>query len=130
MIILDTDVCIEILRGSEIVLEKRASYKEETAVSFLTVGELYYGARKSSQVESNTHLVEEFLGTIDVIPSSDSIMERFGILKAELSTRHQLLPDADIIIAACAFEYGGKLASGNTRHFERFSGLRLFNWMQ
>ena len=129
MIVLDTDVCIEILRGNERVIENRENYDEVSAVSFLTVGELHYGARKSSLREHNTHLVEEFLITIDVIHSSDSIMERFGALKSELSVRHRMLPDANIIIAACALEFGGHLATGNTRHFERFHGLRLFNWM-
>ncbi len=56
-------------------------------------------------------------------------MECFGELKADLSSKHELLPDADIIIASCAFEVGGYLATGNTRHFERIPGLGLLNWM-
>ncbi len=59
MILLDTDVCIEILRGNERAIENRELQPEATAVSFFTIGELYYGARKSGRIEHNTHLVEE-----------------------------------------------------------------------
>jgi predicted nucleic acid-binding protein len=48
MILLDTDICFEILRGNEFVIEKRLSCDERVAICFMTVGELFYGAERSN----------------------------------------------------------------------------------
>ena len=67
MIILDTDVCIEILRGNKNVFEKRKAVNEKIAISFMTVGELFYGAEKSKYRSKNITLVDEFILSIDVM---------------------------------------------------------------
>ena len=47
MILLDTDICIELLRGNAKVIDKRQGYDEKVAISFMSVAELFYGAEKS-----------------------------------------------------------------------------------
>jgi predicted nucleic acid-binding protein len=37
MILLDTDICIEILRKNKTVIQKRAQYDDTTAVSFMSI---------------------------------------------------------------------------------------------
>jgi predicted nucleic acid-binding protein len=39
------------------------------------------------------------------------------------------LPDADVLIAATAYEKTQFLVTGNTSHFERFPGLQLQDWI-
>ena len=67
MILLDTDVCIEIIRGNEAVIEQRLNCDEPVAICFMTVGELFYGAQRSKYPMKNSALVEEFLLTLDII---------------------------------------------------------------
>ena len=38
--------------------------------------------------------------------------------------------DADVLIAATALTLGSPLATGNVRHFSRFSDLTLVNWFE
>jgi len=45
--LLDTDVCIEILRGNSEVIERRREIVDEVATAPMTACELYYGAAKS-----------------------------------------------------------------------------------
>jgi len=45
--ILDTDVCIEILRGNQKVIERRAATPDDVATTWITACELSYGAEKS-----------------------------------------------------------------------------------
>jgi len=45
--ILDTDVCIEILRGNSRVIEQRRRTPDEVATTWITACELAYGAAKS-----------------------------------------------------------------------------------
>ena len=128
MIVLDTDMCIELLRGNKKVLKKRAAYPGDVAVSFMAVGELFYGAKNSAFPEENGLLVEKFILTVPIIQTDIPILKRFGELKARLKRGNKLLPDADIFVAAVALEKAEALATGNTRHFERIEGLKIENW--
>lgn len=128
MILLDTDICIELLRGNKKVLKMRAAFSGDVAISFMAVGELFYGARNSAFPEENQLLVEKFIMTVPVIQTDIPILKRFGDLKAGLKKNNRLLPDADIFVAAVALEKAEALATGNTKHFERIERLKIENW--
>ena len=128
MMVMDTDVCIELLRGNKRVIEHRRKVADEVVISFMTVGELIYGAERSSRPEHNCDLVERFLLTTTCLQSDRALMEKFGVLKAELVGRGETLPDADILVAAAALSRGASLVSGNKAHFARFPGLKVVDW--
>jgi len=130
MILLDTDICIEILRKNEKVISSREKYNDDIGISFISVGELYYGAERSSKPEKNMRLIEEFLITINIIHSDIAIMIKFGELKAYLKNNSILLPDADLLIAATTFIKAERLITGNVKHFERFPNLSIENWIE
>lgn len=128
MILLDTDICIEILRKNKAVIEKRAQYDDTTAISFMSVAELYYGAEKSQNPVKNHQLINEFLLTTETIQTDGDILKKFGELKNILSKDNTFLPDADIFIAATAYVKADKLITGNMKHFRRFPNLAVENW--
>ena len=130
MILLDTDVCVEILRGNKKVIQNRSKFEEPVAISFMSVAELFYGAENSDAAVTNLSLVEEFLLSVQVIQSEFSIMKRFGSIKAKLKRLHKLVPDADIFIASKAIEKCEFLVTGNQDHFSRIDGLKLENWIR
>ena len=126
--LMDTDVCVELLRGNKRVIEHRRKVADEVAISFMTVGELFYGAARSSRPLHNRELIERFLLSVTCLQSDRQIMEKFGTLKAELAARDEILPDADILIAATALTRAGSLVSGNGGHFARFESLKVIDW--
>ena len=128
MILMDTDVCVELLRGNKSVIEHRRNVADDIAVSFMTAGELFYGAERSSRPAHNRILVERFLLSVLYLQSNRTIMQKFGTLKADLADRGELLPDADILVAATALSHCELLVSGNTAHFSRFAGLKVEDW--
>ncbi len=130
MILLDTDVCIEILRGNQDVIERRLETDERVAISFMTVGELYYGAEKSKKRTKNRHVIVEFLLSIDVINTDLDILKRFGEIKAGLEFKRHPLADADILIAATCLAKCDRLVTGNVKHFECIDNLTLENWIR
>jgi predicted nucleic acid-binding protein len=130
MILLDTDVCVEILRGNENVVQKRKKENDSIAISFLTEGELFYGAYKSEKIENNLIQIEKFLLTVKTIQSDYDIMKIFGGLKSKLIKNNLLLPDADIIIAATSLSKCKKLVTGNINHFKRIDELKIENWIR
>jgi len=46
-----------------------------------------------------------------------------------LRGRGFLVPDADIFIAAVTYEKANLLVTGNIRHLERFTNLKVANWI-
>lgn len=128
MIILDTDHCIDILRGREGVIVARRSVYEEVATTIITACELYYGASKSAKPLENKRAVDAFLRTLRVIEMDIYAAQFFGIFKAELETAGQGLADADLMIGAIARANSATVATGNRRHFERMTSVKLINW--
>lgn len=128
MIVLDTDVCIEILRGNKRMMHRYEESSEEAVISFMTVGELFYGAAKSGHTEENEQLIERFLITLRCLHTDKYIMQQFGREKGRLVKEGTSLPDADVLIACTALRYDAALVTGNTRHFMRFPGLKLEDW--
>jgi len=100
------------------------------AISFLTVGELYYGAEKSTSSDKNRRLVAEFILSVDVINTDIQIMQKFGEIKAQLTLKSTPLADADLLIAATSLTLCKKLITGNIKHLEKIDDLVIENWIR
>ena len=130
MKILDTDVCIEILRGNIRVIEHRRRTPDKVATTWITACELAYGAAKSRAPEANQALVVEFLATLPILELNWAAVERFGRLKADLERAGTRVADADLLIAAIALARSAGLVTGNRRHYERILELSIEDWIR
>ena len=130
MKLLDTDACIEILRGNMSVIARRAATDDAVATTWVTAVELAYGAAKSRAPEDNTTLVTEFLASLPVLGLDQPAVLHFGSLKAGLEASGQILADADLLIASIALANAASLVTGNRRHYERIEGLRIEDWIR
>lgn len=130
MKILDTDVCIEILRGNEKVIERRREVDDDIATTWITASELTYGAEKSSASDRNLTLVTEFLGTLPILGLDLTSALEFGRCKARRERAGMRIADADLLIAAITLANGASLVTGNRRHYERIENLRIEDWIR
>ncbi len=130
MILLDTNVCIAILRGDRAVLGAYLKAAGNVAVAAMTQGELLYGAECSAAPEKNRDMVRRFLDAIPVVHTSDAVMARFAEEKSRLRRQGAMVDDADVLIAATALVSESPLATRNVRHFSRFPSLVLENWFE
>ncbi len=130
MILLDTDTCIELLKGNRRVLKHRGRHDDAVGICFMTIAELYYGAEKSRDPEANFSAIEKLLLSLEIIHTDLGILRRFGALKAALQKGGTPLADADVLIAAATLEKADRLVTGNARHFDRIPGLALEDWSQ
>jgi tRNA(fMet)-specific endonuclease VapC len=128
MILLDTDICVELLKGNKRILQRREQYDGPVGVCFMTIAELYYGAEKSRDPSKNMDTIEKLLITLEIVHTDIAILKRFGMIKAHLQKQGEPIADADILIASATLEKAERLITGNTKHFERIAGLALENW--
>lgn len=125
----DTDAVSELLRrrpARAFVSWLSSIPREDQYTSAVVVGELFKGAFRSEEAERHLRNIEErVLPAVTVLPYDIDVAREFGRLRASLEERGELLPDADIQIAATSIHHGLTLVSGNLRHFERFEALKL-----
>ena len=131
MFLLDTNTCIHYLNGAQPVLTRRVLTvgPDALAVSTLTVGELHFGAARSSRPEANRERLAVFFRELTLIPFDAACGERFGRIKAELADSGHPIPDFDVAIAATAMTTGRVLVSEDRRHMPRIPGLPLEHWL-
>lgn len=130
MKVLDTDTCVAILRGHGQVIERRAAEPDDVATTWVTAGELYYGAAKSTAPDRSAEAVSAFLDTLPVLAPDRATAEVFGEAKALLERAGTRLADADLHIAAIAIARGAPVVTGNHRHFARIPGVTVEDWIR
>lgn len=128
MKLLDTDTCIGILKGIPSVVESWRGCNERCALPSMVIGELFFGAANSRNPSAEAVRVNRFADIFDELKPTRSMLRKFGEIKTELQKTGELLPDADLLIAATALDAGAVLITGNTKHFSRITGLPLGNW--
>lgn len=119
MILLDTTILIDVLRGSDAAARWLGSLEEVPACSEVTRVEVLRGVRSEERGPT-----ERLLAALRWIPVDEPIARRAGELGREHRASHPGLGVADLIIAATAASVGAELATANVRHFPMFRRLR------
>ena len=124
--LLDTNIVIAIFANDASVkdsLEKA----EEVFVPIIVLGELYYGAQKSSRTKPNVARIDEFAESCSVLTCNTETSRQYGEIKNSLRLKGQPIPENDIWIAAIAKQYGMTLVSRDD-HFEEIGDLETLTW--
>jgi tRNA(fMet)-specific endonuclease VapC len=130
--LLDTNMLVYARNGVAPVVARLDEVWEqgEVVTSLLVVGELIYGVEKSIRREGNLAAVEQQLAMLDgILPLTDTIVRRFGRLKAEMGRQGVIKQDIDLHIAATAIEAGATLVTNDGALLDgTIPGLTVENW--
>jgi predicted nucleic acid-binding protein len=125
----DTDAISELLRPHPLpayVKWLTTLPREEQYTSAVVVGELYKGAYRSKAKQRHLDNIEHrILPAVTCLPYDVATANLFGQIRAQLEEAGNILPDADLQIAATAIYHDLELVSGNLRHFDRIPKLKL-----
>ena len=119
MIVLDTTVLIDQLRGSEEAFQYLASLEVRPACSEVTRIEVIQGLRASERRAAN-----RLFATISWIPVDEPVARRAGELGRRWRRSHPGIGVADLAIAATTEELDAELVTRNDKHFPMFKDLR------
>lgn len=118
MIVVDTSVLIDVLRGSAPAVDWLRRVEELPACSEVTRVEILRGMRSSER--GATQRLLDALQWVDV---DAAVSQRAGELGRTHRASHQGLALADLVIAATAQLHRAQLATRSVRHFPMFPGL-------
>ena len=125
-IILDTNIVSYLMRGGR----EAEAYVPHIqgkllAISFITVGEMYYGAENRNWGEEKRKKLETTLRNFVVIPYDHEIARCYGRLVAERKRSGRPISPNDAWIAACTIRHGVPLVTHNAKDFEGITSLTV-----
>jgi tRNA(fMet)-specific endonuclease VapC len=127
---LDTDVCIDVMRGRSAAILSRLERigRDEVAVSAVVAAELWTGVSKSADEERSRNAVKSFLAYVIVLDWPAEAATLYGEIRARLERAGRSIGAMDLLIAAHALHQQAALVTHNQTEFRRVSGLRVLSW--
>ena len=126
MYLLDTNIVIAIF-AREASVQTGLANAAEVFISSVVVGELYYGAYKSTRVADNIAKIDEFAARNMVLGCDVGTAQEYGQIKNELRAKGKPIPENDIWIAATARQHKLTLVTRDG-HFGEVDGLGIEAW--
>ena len=131
MYLLDTNICVYLMRGTYPSLTDKVFSHEPSVmtISSVTVFELEYGAAKSRWGEKTRNNMRMFLAPFTILPfdSADAIMA--GRIRGYLEQAGTPIGPYDIQIAAQGISRNITVITHNVEEFRRVPNLTLEDWV-
>ena len=130
MYMLDTDICIYLLKTHSRRLRQKFRVHRDLCISAVTWAELCYGVENSPPEKRGARRQQlgEFARRILVLPFEERSGPVYGRVRAQLRRDGALIGANDLLIAAHALAAGCTLVTNNVREFQRVEGLVVENW--
>jgi tRNA(fMet)-specific endonuclease VapC len=128
--LLDSNVCIQYMRGRNLLVRLRLSAKplHEIRLCSVVKSELYLGALRSANPPANRAKVDAFLLPYLSLSFDDAAADVHAQIRHHLETLGTPIGPYDLQIAAIGLVHGCTLVSHNTTEASRVPGLPLQDW--
>ena len=122
--IVDTDVCIDFLRGTDYTRDLfQQLFERDLFISVLSVYELYKGTHTDKQ----RRVIQEFIGALKVIYLDEGIVGKGAEFYRKYRKKGITLSDIDCLIMATAKEKGLLIVTRNVKHYPETELLSKFS---
>ena len=118
-ILVDTDVLIDFLRGSDKALAFIDEFSAHIILSPIVVAELYAGVKGNNELS----VLDNFVSLFRVVPIDSEIAKAGGLYKQDFGKSHGV-GLADAILAATADIENAGLKTLNVKHYPMIKGLK------
>lgn len=125
-LLVDTSVIIDLFAG-EASAQRVLAAAQEVFVPSIALGELYFGAERSTQRTAEMRRVDAFAAASSVLPVDSETARQYGALKQGLRRKGRPIPENDIWIGALGVQHGLTIATRDA-HFQELDGIALLAW--
>jgi len=128
--LLDTNIISDLIRNplGRVTRRIREVGEAHVATSIIVAAELRFGAAMKGSTRL-TAQVEAVLGAMEILPLEEQADRAYGLLRARLEKKGQMVGGNDLLIAAQAISLGFTLVTANERKFAKLQDLRCENWL-
>lgn len=127
---LDTNVCIRVLRDRPPVIRQRfTDCADELCISTVVLMELLHGAAASSRPAENRRAVDRMASRLQVLAFDEAAATHAADITAILRRSGQMIGGYDVQIAGHARSRGLQIVTSNLREFRRVDGLMSEDWL-
>jgi len=131
MYMLDTNICIYVLKNHSARLKHQFKVHKELCISAVTYAELCFGVANGVAAlrGGRWQQLSAFTRLLLVLPLDEAAAKHYGEVRSQLTSKGQLIGNNDLFIAAHALSLGAILVTNNEREFGRVPGLVVENWV-
>lgn len=128
--LLDTNIVIAAMKGrAEVCARLEEIPQTDIVLSTIVLGELAFGAEKSSQQERNRSRIAELAQRLPPVALDADAATHYGHTRAALERAGTPIGANDLWIAAQALALDATLVTDNVGEFSRIHGLKIENWL-
>ncbi len=131
MIMLDTNICIYILRDRPIGLLEKLNSASDISISSIVYAELLFGIELSPKSKQKARLnqLSRFLQHLAIIPWDENAAIHYSQIRSTLKKKGILIGNMDMLIGSHARSLGVDLITNNVKEFKRIPDLKTVNWV-
>ena len=129
---LDTNICIYAMKNKpeHVLTRLKKELNSGVCISSITLAELEYGMKHSSNPVKNEQALLRFLVPLSVLPFGTTAASEYGEILTYLQSIDTPIGSLDMLIAAHARSEDMILVTNNVREFERVPDLDVENWVE
>ncbi len=124
--LLDTNIVIALFdKDSEVIQNIKSAGK--IFIPAPVIGELYYGAFKSTKQSQNLKRINELRAELNILDCDKSTAKYCGEIKNNLRRKGKPIPENDIWIGALSYQHNLTLVSRD-KHFNNIDKITTEKW--
>jgi tRNA(fMet)-specific endonuclease VapC len=128
--LLDADtISFMVRRDANVLARLMSTPRTWLVVSSVTLMELEFGmARKPERRAALEAILKPFLDDVSIVPFTPQDAQATAAVRAALALSGQPIGPYDVMLAGMGLCRGLTVVTGNTREFQRVSGLLVEDW--
>ena len=131
MVMLDTNICIYVLKEHPVSVLKSFEAAESLHISSIVYAELWSGIEQSPEKlkAARAEELHQFLSFLKIHKWDTRAAKEYAKQFSCLKKQGLMIGNMDLLIASHAKSLNAILVTNNVREFQRIKGLRVENWV-
>ncbi len=129
--VIDSDIISYFIDGDEWLTYKFTNYSDnDIYTTRMNYAEILFGIYKSGVKTKKFEILKGFIEEINILEFDEESAKIYAVNKSRLRKKGEIVADMDLMIASITIANSYTLITNNVKHFQRFEGLKIENWIK